>query len=46
MATWQRTCVGRAEVFLLLRRERSWSWEQVREWLARTLIDLLLRPET
>jgi AcrR family transcriptional regulator len=38
--------VASAEVFLLLRRERGWSWDQIREWLARTLIDLLLLPET
>jgi AcrR family transcriptional regulator len=33
-----------AEVFLLLRTVRDWTWDQIREWLARTLIDLLLQP--
>ncbi len=38
--------VASAEVFLLLRRVQEWSWDQIREWLARTLVDLLLLPET
>lgn len=37
--------VASAEVFLLLRRVRGWSWDQIREWLARTLVDLLLLPD-
>jgi len=36
--------VASAEVFLLLRTVREWSWEEIREWLARTLVDLLLKP--
>lgn len=38
--------VASAEVFLLLRRGRGWSWDQIREWLAHTLVDLLLLPES
>jgi len=33
-------------VFLLLRRGRGWTWDQIRAWLSRTLVDLLLLPET
>ena len=38
--------VASAEVFLLLRRGRGWTWDQIRAWLSRTLVDLLLLPET
>jgi AcrR family transcriptional regulator len=38
--------VASAEVFLLLRHQLGWSWEQIRDWLPRTLVDLLLRPES
>lgn len=37
--------VASAEVFLLLRRVQGWSWDQICEWLAHTLADLLLLPE-
>jgi AcrR family transcriptional regulator len=37
--------VASAEVFLLLRNVRGWSWDQIRKWLARTLVDLLLAPQ-
>jgi AcrR family transcriptional regulator len=33
-----------AEVFLLLRTVRDWTWDEIREWLAATLVDLLLKP--
>lgn len=36
--------VASAEVFLLLRRVKSWSWDEIRTWLARVLVDLLLVP--
>lgn len=36
--------VASAEVFLLLRRVLGWSWDEIRLWLARTLVDLLLVP--
>jgi hypothetical protein len=38
--------VASAEVFLLLRRRRGWTWEQIRAWLACTLVDLLLLPDS
>lgn len=37
--------VASSEVFLLLRTIRGWSWEQIRKWLARTLVDVLLPPQ-
>jgi len=37
--------IASSEVFLLLRTIRDWSWEQIREWLARTLVDVLLPPQ-
>jgi AcrR family transcriptional regulator len=37
--------VASAEVFLLLRNIRGWSWNRIRKWLARTLVDLLLVPQ-
>jgi AcrR family transcriptional regulator len=36
--------VASAEVFLLLRRVRGWSWDEIRSWLSRVLVDLLLVP--
>jgi AcrR family transcriptional regulator len=36
--------VASADVFLLLRRVLGWSWDEIRLWLARTLVDLLLVP--
>jgi hypothetical protein len=36
--------VASAEVFLLLRRVLGWSWDEIRLWLARTLVHLLLVP--
>ena len=36
--------VASAEVFLLLRTVRGWSWDEIREWLRRTLVDVLLDP--
>jgi AcrR family transcriptional regulator len=41
-AAW---AVASAEVFLLLRRVKGWSWDEIRAWLARTLVDVLLVPE-
>jgi len=38
--------VASTEVFLLLLNIRGWSWDQIRQWLARTLVDLLLAPQT
>lgn len=38
--------IASAEVLLLLRTVRGWSWEQIRLWLTRTLVDLLLEPST
>lgn len=34
--------VASAEVFILLRTIRGWSWDEIRQWLRRTLVDLLL----
>jgi AcrR family transcriptional regulator len=36
--------VASAEVFILLRTVREWSWDEIREWLRRTLVDLILDP--
>ena len=36
--------VASSEVFLLLLNVRGWSWAEIRPWLARTLVDLLLTP--
>jgi AcrR family transcriptional regulator len=36
--------VASAEVFLLLRRVLGWSWDEIRRWLARTMVDILLVP--
>ncbi len=40
--TW---AVASAEVFLLLRDVRGWDWGQIRIWLTRTLVGLLLVEE-
>ncbi|HEY1487863.1 MAG TPA: helix-turn-helix domain-containing protein [Micromonosporaceae bacterium] len=40
--------VASSEVFLLLLNVRGWTWDDIRPWLARTFIDILLtedRPE-
>ena len=37
--------VASAEVFLLLRRVRGWSWDEIRSWLSRVLVDVLLVPQ-
>jgi AcrR family transcriptional regulator len=37
--------IASTEVFLLLRTVRGWTWEQIREWLARTLADVLLTSQ-
>jgi AcrR family transcriptional regulator len=37
--------VASAEVFLLLRRVRGWSWDEIRSWLSRVLVDALLVPQ-
>jgi hypothetical protein len=37
--------VASAEVFQLLRRVRGWSWEEIRSWLSRLLVDVLLVPQ-
>jgi len=37
--------IASAEVFILLRTVRGWSWDEIREWLGRTLVDLLLASE-
>src|SRR4051794_28929861 len=36
--------VGSSEVFLLLRTVRGWDADRYRDWLRRTLIDVLLKP--
>ena len=36
--------VASAEVFLLLRRVKNWSWDEIQTWLSRVLVDLLLVP--
>jgi AcrR family transcriptional regulator len=36
--------VATADVFMLLRHVRGWTWAQIRRWLGRTLTDLLLAP--
>ena len=36
--------VASAEVLLLLRTVRGWSWAEIQQWLPRTLVDLLLVP--
>jgi AcrR family transcriptional regulator len=38
--------IASTEVFQLLRTVREWSWDQIREWLERTLVDVLLVPDT
>lgn len=37
--------IASAEVFLLLRGVRGWSWGDIRAWLRRTLAEVLLAPE-
>ena len=37
--------IASAEVFILLRTVRGWSWDEIREWLRRTLVDVLLASE-
>jgi hypothetical protein len=37
--------VASAEVFLLLRRVLGWSWNEIRSWLSRVLVDVLLLPQ-
>jgi AcrR family transcriptional regulator len=37
--------VASAEVFLLLRHVRGWSWDEIRSWLSRVLVDALLVPQ-
>jgi AcrR family transcriptional regulator len=37
--------IGSTEVYLLLRTRRGWSADRYRDWLSRTLVDLLLAPE-
>jgi AcrR family transcriptional regulator len=37
--------VASAEVFLLQRRVLGWTWDEIRFWLSRTLLDLLLVPQ-
>lgn len=37
--------IASAEVFILLRTVRGWSWDEIREWLRRTLVDLLLASD-
>jgi AcrR family transcriptional regulator len=37
--------VASAEVFLLLRRVRGWSWDEIRSWLSRVLVNVLLVPQ-
>lgn len=34
--------IASPEVFILLRSVRGWSWDEIREWLRRTYVDLLL----
>jgi AcrR family transcriptional regulator len=34
--------VASAEVFIMLRTVRGWSWDEIREWLGRTFVDLLI----
>lgn len=34
--------IASAEVFILLRTVRGWSWDEIREWLSRTFVDLLV----
>ena len=36
--------VASAEVFILLRTVRGWTWDEIRQWLRRTLVDALLDP--
>jgi len=38
--------VASAEVFILLRTVRGWGWDEIRDWLRRTLVDLLLESES
>ena len=37
--------VASAEVFLLFRRVRGWSWSEIQAWLGPILVDLLLVPQ-
>lgn len=37
--------IANAEVFRLLRMVRGWDWDDLREWLRRTLVDVLLMPD-
>jgi AcrR family transcriptional regulator len=37
--------VASSEVFLLLLNVRGWSWDEIRGWLARTLVDVLLTAD-
>ena len=37
--------VASAEVFLLLRRVLGWSWDEIRSWLSRVLVDVVLLPQ-
>lgn len=36
--------IASAEVFILLRRVKRWSWDEIRTWLSRVLVDVLLVP--